>query len=85
MLASIVPELQKQLMDMEAFHIFAQLQAMFLKQARTESFETINELLGMLKISEQTIPVKPKKQVLMVQKKKNVFKKKGKLEKQFNH
>ena len=41
MLASMVPKLQKQFMDMEAFHIFAQLQAMFLKQARNESFETI--------------------------------------------
>ena len=68
MLASIVPELQKQLMDMEAFHIFAQLQAMFLKQASFESFETINEFLGMLKILEQTIPSKPKEHVLMVQK-----------------
>ena len=62
---------------MEAFHIIAQLQVMFLKQVRAGSFETINELLGMLKILEQTIPSKPKKQVLMVQKRKNVFKKRG--------
>ena len=58
---------------------------MFLKQGRSESFKTINELLGMLKIPKKKIPSKLKKQILMVQKRKNVLKKKGKLKKQIHH
>ena len=46
--------------------------------------KNINELLGMLKTAGQTIPTKPKKEVLMVLEKKNVFKKKRKSQKQVN-
>ena len=45
MLASMVPELQKQFEDMEAFDILAQLQAMFGKQARIERFDTVKAIL----------------------------------------
>ena len=38
----------------------------------------------MLKTAKQTIPIEPKKGVLMVQKRKNVFQKKGKSQKQVN-
>ena len=149
MLASMVPELQKQFEDQEAFEIMTQLKAMFGKQARTERFDTvkaildsrlkkgesvgphvlkmkshfenlerlgvqfgeelaidiilhslhdgfsnfiqnynmnslgksINELHGMLKTAEQSFPTEPKKDVLMVQKDKKVFKRKGKAQK----
>ncbi|KAK4425199.1 hypothetical protein Salat_1713800 [Sesamum alatum] len=39
--------------------------------------KTVHELLGMLKTAEKSIKGEPKKNVLMVQKKKNAFKKGG--------
>lgn len=39
--------------------------------------KTMKKLLGMLKTAEQSIKVAPKNHVLMIQKKKGVFKKKG--------
>ncbi|KAK4439041.1 hypothetical protein Salat_0238800 [Sesamum alatum] len=39
--------------------------------------KTIHELLGMLKNTEKSIKGEPKKNVLMVRKKKNIFKKGG--------
>ncbi|KAL0404208.1 UNVERIFIED_CONTAM: hypothetical protein Sradi_2061600 [Sesamum radiatum] len=145
MLLSMVPELQKQFEDMEAYAIIIQLKPMFGKVARVERFETVaailesrqkddepvgpyvllmirlfekleslgvplgnelatdiifytlhkgyanfvvnyhmnsldktvHELLEMLKTAEKSIKGKPKKNILMVQKQKNAFKKGG--------
>ncbi|KAL0451485.1 UNVERIFIED_CONTAM: hypothetical protein Slati_1126600 [Sesamum latifolium] len=143
MLLSMVPELQKQFEDMEAYDIIIQLKAMFGKATRVERFETvtailesrqkddepvgpyilrmirlfenleslgvplvnelatdiilytlykgyanfvvnnhmnsldktIHELLWMLKTAEKSIKGEPQKNILMVQKEKNTFKK----------
>ncbi|KAK4426032.1 hypothetical protein Salat_1371700 [Sesamum alatum] len=46
MLLFMVPELQKQFEDMEAYDIIIQLKAMFGKAARVERFETVTAYFG---------------------------------------
>ncbi|KAL0434248.1 UNVERIFIED_CONTAM: hypothetical protein Slati_2759100 [Sesamum latifolium] len=45
MLLSMVPELQKQVEDMEAYDIIIQLKAMVGKAAKVERFETVTAIL----------------------------------------
>ena len=46
MLATMEFELQKQMVDMEAFTMIARLKEMFQEQARIERFSTIKALLS---------------------------------------
>ena len=77
MLASMVSKSQKQFMDIEAFHIFAQLQAMYLKQARTESFETIMSYLVCSKSRRRKFPLNQRNRFLWFRKRRMSLRKKG--------
>ena len=57
MLASMVPELQKQFEEKEAYDILDQLQAMFRKHARTKCFESVKAILDSQRKKDE--PVDP--------------------------
>ncbi|KAL0430373.1 UNVERIFIED_CONTAM: Retrovirus-related Pol polyprotein from transposon TNT 1-94 [Sesamum radiatum] len=67
----MVPELQKQFEDMEAYDIIIQLKAMFgyanfvVNHHMNSLDKTVHELLGMLKTAEKSIKGEPQKNVLM--------------------
>ncbi|KAK4383602.1 hypothetical protein Sango_2759500 [Sesamum angolense] len=83
MLLSMVPELQKQFEDMEAYDTIIQLKAMFgyanfvVNYHMNNLDKIVHELLGMLKAAGKSIKDEQKKNVLMIQKKKSAIKKGG--------